>query len=87
MGKNTFGMERYFKFIEEITNEIVIPRGFVGRLLRFCRENKIEFDFKDERQKLKEIPFSFDTILRGYQKLVIDNVSKKDLGVIVAPPS
>ena len=65
MGKNTFGMERYFKFIEEITNEIVIPRGFVGRLLRFCRENKIEFDFKDERQKLKEIPFSFDTILRG----------------------
>jgi superfamily II DNA or RNA helicase len=35
--------------------------------------------------KLKEIPFSFDTILRGYQQPVIDNISKKDLGVIVAP--
>ena len=69
MGKNTFGMERYFKFIEETTNEIVIPRGFVGRLLRFCRENKIEFDFKDERQKLKEISFSFDTIRGGIKNL------------------
>ena len=86
MGKNTFGMEYYFKFIEETTNEIFIPRGFIGQLLRYCRENKIEFDFKDERRKLKEIPFSFDSILRGYQQPVIDSVSKKDLGVIVAPP-
>ena len=86
MGKNTFRMERYFKFIEETTTDIVIPRGFIGRLLRYCRENKIEFDFKDERRKLKEIPFSFDSILRGYQQPVIHNVSKKDLGVIVAPP-
>ena len=86
IGKNTFGMDRYFKFIEETEKEVVIPRGFVGRLLRYCTGNKIEFDFKDERRKLKEIPFSFDTILRGYQQPVIDNVSKKDLGIIVAPP-
>ncbi len=86
MGKNTFGMERYFKFIEETEKEIIIPRGFVGRLLRYCKENKIEFDFKDERLKLKEIPFLFDTILRGYQQPLINNVSKKDLGIIVAPP-
>jgi superfamily II DNA or RNA helicase len=86
IGKNTFGTERYFKLIEETENEVIIPRGFIGRLIRFCREHKIEHDFNDERTKLTEIPFSFDAILRGYQQPVIDTVSKKDVGVIVAPP-
>jgi superfamily II DNA or RNA helicase len=86
IGKTTFGTERYFKLIEETESEIIIPRGFVGRLLRFCKEHKIEYNFHDERTKLTEISFSFNAILRGYQQPVIDAVSKKDVGVIVAPP-
>ena len=34
-GKNTFGTERYFKLVEETENEIIFPRGFIGKLLRF----------------------------------------------------
>jgi superfamily II DNA or RNA helicase len=86
IGKNTFGTERYFKFVEETENKVVVPRGFIGKLIRFCRENKIEHDFIDKRKKLKEIPFSFNAKLRERQQTVIETIAKKDLGVIVAPP-
>ncbi len=86
IGKNTFGTERYFKFVEEVENEIVVPRGFIGKLIRFCRENRIEHVFVDERKKLKAISFLFNAQLREHQQAVIESISKKDLGVIVAPP-
>ena len=86
MGKSAFGTERYFKLIEENENEVIIPRGFIGKIIRFCRENNIEYNFKDERKKLKEVSFLFNTLLREHQQIVIDTIAKKDLGVIVAPP-
>ncbi|MBX2887775.1 MAG: DEAD/DEAH box helicase family protein [Ferruginibacter sp.] len=86
IGKNTFGTERYFKFVEETENDVIVPRGFIGKLIRFCRENKIEHDFIDERKKHKAIPFLFNAQLREHQQAVIESISKKDLGVIVAPP-
>lgn len=86
IGRNTFGTERYFKFVEETENEVVVPRGFIGKLIRFCRENRIEHDFIDERKKHKAIPFLFNAQLREHQQVVIESISKKDLGVIVAPP-
>ncbi|MEO6126755.1 MAG: DEAD/DEAH box helicase family protein, partial [Ferruginibacter sp.] len=86
IGKNTFGTERYFKLVEETENEVIIPRGFVGKLIRFCREHQIEHDFIDKRKKRKVSPYSFNAQLREHQQTVIDTISKKDLGVIVAPP-
>ena len=86
MGKSAIGTERYFKLIEENENEVIIPRGFIGKIIRFCRENNIEYNFKDERKKLKEVSFLFNTLLREHQQIVIDTIAKKDLGVIVAPP-
>jgi superfamily II DNA or RNA helicase len=86
IGKNTFGTERFFKFVVETENDIVIPRGFIGKTIRFCRENKIEHEFIDERKKQKAIPFSFNAKLREHQRTVLESIAKKDLGVIVAPP-
>ncbi|MCZ2248219.1 MAG: DEAD/DEAH box helicase [Bacteroidia bacterium] len=86
IGRNTFGMERYFKFVEEAENEVIVPRGFIGKLIRFCRESKIEHDFIDERKKHKAVPYLFNAQLREHQQTVIESISKKDLGVIVAPP-
>ena len=86
IGKNTFGSDRYFKFVEETENEVFIPRGFIGKLIRFCRETEIEHEFIDERKKLKAIPFSFNTQLREHQQIVLESIAKKDFGVIVAPP-
>jgi superfamily II DNA or RNA helicase len=85
-GKNTFGTERYFKLVEETENEIIIPRGFIGKLLRFCKKQNLEFDFQDNRKQKEAICFSFNATLRKHQDKVIEASSKKDFGVIVAPP-
>lgn len=86
MGRSTWGTERYFKCIEETEKEIIIPRGSVGKLLRFCKESKIVYEFKDERQKTTPILYHCDIQLREYQMSAIESAGKKDIGVIVAPP-
>lgn len=86
VGRNTFGTERYFKLIEETESEVVIPKGFAGKLIRFCKEQNVQYEFQDEREKHKEIPFLFNTTLREHQQGAIEVTAKKDLGIIVAPP-
>ncbi|WZN43812.1 DEAD/DEAH box helicase family protein [Chitinophaga pollutisoli] len=85
-GRNTFGTGRYFRFIEETENEVVLPRGFAGKLLRFCKDTGIAYTFKDKRQKKAATSLNFQAALRSYQVPALEAVSKKDMGVIVAPP-
>ena len=85
-GKNTFETERYFQFIEETENEVIVPRGFLGKLIRFCNKNNIRYIFNDTRKKLKNIDIQFNAQLREHQLTAIEIASKKDFGVIVAPP-
>ena len=85
-GRSTFGTERYFNLIKEIENKTILPKGVAGRLLRFCKETNIPFEFKDERNRKKEVYFQFQTALREYQAIALSASSKKDMGVIVAPP-
>jgi superfamily II DNA or RNA helicase len=86
LGKNTWGTDRYFKLIEETPAEIIIPRGAAGKLLRFCKENKIEYDFVDARIKKETVLFNSSIQLKEQQLVVKEAASKKDFGVIVAPP-
>ena len=86
VGRNTFGTERYFRFIDETEDSLIIPRGFIGKLIRFCKEQNIEYDFVDNREKKTIVDFLFNAPLREHQQIAIDNISKKDLGVIVSPP-
>ena len=85
-GRNTFETNRYFKLVEERESQIIIPRGFIGKLFRFCKESNIDFEFRDERKLKPPIPFGFNATLQNHQLNVINTVSKKDFGVIVAPP-
>ncbi|MFA5044406.1 MAG: DEAD/DEAH box helicase family protein [Paludibacter sp.] len=85
-GKNTFETDRYFKFVEETENEVIVPRGFIGKLIRFCQANNIEYSFNDLRKKLNSLEFQFNAQLREHQQSAIETVAKKDFGVIVAPP-
>ena len=86
LGKSTWGSERYFNFIEETADSVIIPRGMAGSVLRFCRDNSIEYDFADERKKVEPVSFTMDVQLREHQKLAVAAAAKKDMGVIVAPP-
>ncbi|MBV6429806.1 MAG: hypothetical protein KIPDCIKN_04381 [Haliscomenobacter sp.] len=85
-GRNTFETARYFKLVEEEENQVCIPRGFIGKLLRFCKETQIPFEFLDERKLKPSIIYAFNATMRNHQLGVLDAISKKDFGVIVAPP-
>ncbi len=85
LGKNTFGIEHYFKMLEEKEGLILLPKGFIGKIIRFCNEQKIKFQLIDERRKLTEVNFSFKASLFKYQQEAVDLTDKKEMGVIVAP--
>jgi len=85
-GKNIWGTERYFRFIEESEHAIIIPRGFTGKMIRFCKQQNIDFEFQDERKKHDPIPFKTNFSLRSHQKSAIEATSRKEFGVISAPP-
>lgn len=85
-GRNTYGTKRYFKFIEEKEHELIIPKGFIGKLLRYCKEENLDYKFVDNRSIVNPVIFSFHAQLKPYQISAINTVSKKDIGVIVAPP-
>lgn len=85
-GRNTWGTERYFTCIEETESEVIIPRGFIGRLIRFCTQQKIDFEFQDERIKHAPIKFTTNLNLRSHQVSAMEAASRKEFGIITAPP-
>lgn len=86
INKNTWGTKRYFKLFSETPEAIAVPRGFIGRLLRFCREQQIEYTLDDYRSILDSVNFKGVIQLRDYQVPAKEAANKKDFGVIVAPP-
>ncbi|WP_430907466.1 TOTE conflict system archaeo-eukaryotic primase domain-containing protein [Maribacter sp. 2-571] len=86
IGRNTRDTDRYFNLVSEAKNEVVLPRGAIGQLFRFCKKQKIDFNFQDKRKKTEDITFTFSTELLKHQKTVLPAISKKDFGVIAAPP-
>lgn len=87
LGKSPYNIEKYFKLIEETSEAIIIPRGFISELIQFCKSEDIPFKIIDKRTKKKEIAVSSKIELRAQQKEVLDRLDKKDFGVVVAPPN
>jgi superfamily II DNA or RNA helicase len=85
LGRNTFGTEPYFKMLQERDGSVWLPRGFIGKLLRFCKEKNISYQLTDERRKHTGIDFSFKATLHDYQQHAVETTNKKEMGVIVAP--
>lgn len=86
INKNTFGIKRYFKLLNETSESILVPRGFIGKLLRFCKEQQIDYLLEDHRKKLEPVNFKGSIALREYQLPAQQAATKKDFGIIVAPP-
>ena len=85
-GRSTYGTQMYFETVEEKENTIVMPRGIIGRLLRYCNERKIAYKFEDKRVKLEPVKFTSSISLHDYQQEAVEITNKKGFGVIVAPP-
>jgi len=85
MGLNTYGVERYFKLLQSDGNDILLPRGFLNRLIDFLNENSIKFELVDERIKVGSIKFESSVKIFDYQKEAIDDMSASENGILVAP--
>ena len=85
LGKSVFGVEKFFKLVEESGDDILLPRGFLIKLTNFLDENKIPYNLSDERQDFKKEKFTSNIALRINQELAVEEALKHDTGVIVAP--
>lgn len=86
-GRNTYGTDMYFKTVKENEDSIVVPRGIIGKLLKYCYEQKIAYQLEDKRTKLEPVNFTSSISLYDYQQKAVEITNKKDFGVIVAPPA
>ena len=86
MGRATYNLEKYFRLIEETSDGVIIPRGFVAALVSFCKHENLSFKIIDNRKKLDFIDFDSEIELLPDQELAIEKTLDKDFGVIVSPP-
>jgi superfamily II DNA or RNA helicase len=86
MGKSTFNIEKYFRLIEETTEGVIIPRGFVANIVNFCKQESISFKVIDNRKKLDSVEFNSEIELQPQQEIALEKIAEKDFGVIVSPP-
>lgn len=86
MGKSTFNIEKYFRLIEETTDGVIIPRGFVANIVNFCKQESISFKVIDNRKKLDSVEFDSEIELLPHQEIALEKIAEKDFGVIVSPP-
>jgi superfamily II DNA or RNA helicase len=86
IGKSTFNLEKYFRLVEETTEGVIIPRGFVANLITFCRKENLPFKIIDNRKKLDPVDFESEIELMPNQEAAIERTIDKDFGVIVSPP-
>lgn len=86
MGVSTYGLERYFKLIENQGDAVAIPRGFLNELTHFLDEQSIKFEIVDERIKLKPIKFETSYKLFKYQEEAVKEIVSSENGLLVSPP-
>ncbi|MBN1932318.1 MAG: DEAD/DEAH box helicase [Desulfobacterales bacterium] len=86
LGLNVYGLEKYFKMIDGDETSVIVPRGFLTNLTNFLQENEIQFQINDMRSMLKQVNFTSEITLFGYQKDALEIVLKSDQGILVAPP-
>lgn len=86
LGKSAYNIEKYFKLIEETHEGIIIPRGFIASLIKFCNTENISYKIIDERCKLPEIEVVSTINLLSHQTDALKITEIKDFGVIVSPP-
>ena len=86
LGRSTWQTERYFNLIDEQDNYVVIPRGFLPGLIAYCKEESLSCHIEDRRQKKSLVTYRPNIDLYPQQEKALEPTSKRDFGVIVAPP-
>src|SRR3989344_2473300 len=86
LGKSVFGIEKYFNLIQDRTDEISLPRGFLEKLTNYLKEKNIAHKIVEEYKKHKVIKFKSSITLRKEQEKILESIKNKTNGIIVSPP-
>ena len=62
-----------------------IPRGFVGRLMRRLRREKIAYELIDKRREQPPVDWRFNGRLRPFQASAVRDLARKEFGTLSAP--
>lgn len=86
MGRWNRGTPKTLTFFRRTPqNGLIVPRGFMRRLIMMARQNGHEIHMEDRRRTLPEIPFQFHGDLKEFQKEAVEVMLKKDFGTLSAP--
>jgi superfamily II DNA or RNA helicase len=85
LGKSIYKVQKYFKLIDEIGENILLPRGFLNQIVAFLKKNHIEYSLNFEYPLLNDVSFSSSIELRLQQAIAVNSALTQDQGVIIAP--
>ncbi|OQY58441.1 MAG: restriction endonuclease subunit R [Desulfobacteraceae bacterium 4572_88] len=78
--------ERFMKFYKELSDgSLVIPRGYMRRLILLCRAHQVPYEIEDKRRVLSEKDFKFDGHLKPFQEDAVKVMLSRDFGTLNAP--
>ena len=86
LGKSVFKTEKYFNLIQDNSDEILLPRGFIEKLTNYFKTEKIAYKIKEEYKKHKAVKFKSAIKLHNEQKKILSSIKDKTSGIIVSPP-
>jgi superfamily II DNA or RNA helicase len=76
---------KFINTLEQNTNSILVPRGFLNRLLGWCDEHDLAYTLTDERVAHSPVTFTSSFRLFAYQEAAVAAFESVDQGVLVAP--
>ena len=85
LGKSVYGVEKYFKLIDEEGDIVSLPRGFLQKLVNFLKENNIAYKIRFNIPSFEETHYKSQIELKPSQIPIIETATQSDQGVIVAP--
>lgn len=86
MGRWNRGTPKELRFYRRVRGGgLLIPRGFMGQLLRRLRKARIAYDLIDQRRTLPPLDGQFDGQLRPFQAAAVQDLVRKDFGTLSAP--
>ncbi len=86
MGYWTGNIPRVLKFYEFAPDGgLVVPRGFIGQLLKIASSAGIRPEIIDRRRTLPNVNFTFAGTLKPFQEGAVNIMLSKDFGTLSAP--
>jgi superfamily II DNA or RNA helicase len=70
---------------QEPQGGLIIPRGYIRKLILSCRHRNITYELIDNRRKLASVDFNFHGSLRPYQQNAVKKLLSKDFGTLSFP--